>query len=133
MPVGQKFYTALVALAKVIRDCRADSSPSSVGRAFTAARTFVKNFRFTISYLCIANYDIFYKPEILRDLQKSSDPLQALDEMIFGFHGIKNQLHTELRLYLARQQKGEKDYFKDSNIVSMWGDVELAVEMLSRI
>lgn len=135
-PVGQMVMRELSNLSTAIREAD-PSKPSTVGRAF---QTAVKTCR----ALCQYRYsfgvpkqkedalEILCQPEILGDLKKQGD-VRKLEEIIFGFHGLKNAIHDGVRGYNVRKKKGEKDVWKDDDILAIWGDPEMAEDMLGRM
>lgn len=131
-PAGERIFEEFQALALAFREARNSHSPSAVGRAFQTAIKFAAKLRPFIYYLAINNYDILYKPEILNAMRKEGD-LQKLEEAFFGFHGLKNSIHNQLREYVIRQSKGEVDHWKDDKIKALWGNVELAVDKFGTI
>ena len=59
---------------------------------------------------------------------------KGLQEAIFGFHGLKNVMHMNLKKLAAEAATGERMavyYLRDAK--GIWGDVDLAIDMLGRI
>jgi hypothetical protein len=131
-PAGQKIYDGFVSLAETIRAGLTTEERSAQGRAFQAAIKFAAQLTPFISYLAIDDYDVLYKPEILRGLKKEGN-LAEVEKLFFGFGGIKNQIHNAIREYNVRKAKKEVNYFKDDRIDALWGDPKLAEDMLGRI
>ena len=63
----------------------------------------------------------------LRETRKSGDG-QKLWELVFGFDGIKHVIHAYLRDQTERESVFSRDHFS-----AIWGDPDLAIDMLGRI
>jgi hypothetical protein len=63
----------------------------------------------------------------LREVRRSGDS-QELWEFAFGFSGLKNALHVHLRQETAKEWAWGMDSLR-----AIWGDPELAIDMLGRI
>ncbi|MFZ3482049.1 hypothetical protein [Sphingomonas sp. 3-13AW] len=63
----------------------------------------------------------------LRDARKSADS-QALWEIVFGFNGLKNVMHKYLRDETEKAWAWSRDHLR-----SIWGDPDLAIDMLGRL
>ena len=63
----------------------------------------------------------------LKAARRSGDS-QLLWEMVFGFSGIKNAMHVYLREETAKDWSWSRDHLS-----SIWGEPELAIDMLGRL
>jgi hypothetical protein len=126
-PLGAEVYADLKTLSETIRRARSTDLRSATGVAFQAAKVLVK----LLARDRLLSKGIDYKAveslgPHLRDLQKSGD-LGGLEEMFFGFDGVKNVIHNSIREALK-----DKDSWTSEDLKSVWGDLDLAVDMLGR-
>lgn len=134
-PAGQRIYDSFVVLADSLRAGLGSEQRSLKGKAFQTAIKFAKQMRMFLTYLAIDDYDVLVKPEILDSLRKdgSDEALKKVEQLFFGFSGIKNQMHNAIKECYEREKVGEKNHWTDDNIKAMWGNLELAIDKLARI
>lgn len=127
-PLGAEVYADLQALSTAIQKASVSDSRSLTGAAFQVAGVLLKLL--ARDRLLEKGIDFkaieALKPQ-LRDLQKAGD-LRGLEEMFFGFNGVKNVIHNSLRAALK-----DKTSWDSEELQSIWGDLDLAVDMLGRL
>lgn len=135
-PTGQRIIDGFHTLGQTLR--AAIDAPEQVGvrgvrtKAIQAAAEFAAQLRPFLSNFAIDDYDILIDPKIIGAYKKSGD-VHAVLELMFGPVGLKQRIHREMKAYLDRQAKGERNVWKDDEIVSLWGDVALAVDKFSDV
>lgn len=120
-PIGKRIYDALETVSKTILKIDDDNDRIKTRQAFLESKEFVKILPSMIRVkLGVANVDYL---KIIQKLQKEND-IKGLTELIFGFDGIKNQMHIHM--------KKNNVYYKDE-LEGIWGDIDLAIDMLARL
>lgn len=123
-PLGQKIYDDFKALAQALRGLE-DADRIKAKPAFTLAAKLLKEIPVPIVYKLGLDLDQFRAlPAQLRSLQKEND-YKGLEDLFFGFHGIKNQMHTFIKT-------NKDNMWHDREIKGVWGDADLAIDMLGR-
>lgn len=131
---GKQVIGVFKMLADALEAARASDKPSAQAAAFNAALKTIKFFSDN-SYEAWKNGvetdDLKALVQKVRDLKKADD-LQGLTELFFGFNGLKNTIHNALRETQRNMEPGGKRGWNDDDRVAMWGDINLAVDMLGR-
>jgi len=124
-PIGQKIYDDMKKLADILRSIPIDADRITARPAFVQAAKILKEMPASIIYKLGIDYDDFKElPAKLRALQKDND-YKGLEELFFAYHGVKNKMHTFM--------KDNKDnMWHDRELKGIWGDVDLAIDMLGR-
>ncbi len=127
-PVGQRVYDQFNQLARLIGQASDDDDRIKLRPVFLKAAELCKFLCGDINFLKLGIFDMAKEaaPK-LREIQKAND-LQALRELVFGFHGIKNTMH----MYMKKVVKDNNKWSLD-DLTAMWGDVDLAIDMLARM
>jgi hypothetical protein len=132
-PVGQKIISTFSTLAATIRSLGADPDPIKARKAFVAAATALKYIDSLSMDLDASDALLKATSKRIKAAQKAND-IQELDEAFFGFHGIKNDIHIKLKTMVAQAKAGENmAQFYLGRAKGLWGDVDLAIDMLGRI
>lgn len=132
-PVGKRIVEAFTNLSRTIVGLGQNPDRIQSRKAFVEAATVVK---FILGMGWELGIDSAFSKELpirMRELQKAND-FQGLQEAIFGFHGLKNIMHMKLKKLAAEAATGERMavyYLRDAKAI--WGDVDLAIDMLGRI
>lgn len=133
-PIAQRFVEVLRGVAEAIRAAReTPDQRSKVGAAFVAAMK-VPQYLSTLGYNFLGGYTLADLKVLVGDIKqaKADGDLKRLEELIFGFNGIKNRIHNELRNNIKKAKEGNPGYFFQRDSKSLWGDPDLAVDMLGR-
>ena len=126
-PAGRRAVEMIQQLSRTIGAAAQSVQRSKTGKSFTEAGNLIKFIGFELGHGHSAAKGAMDK---LKQLAK--DDLDGLTELIFGFDGVKNKLHNELRAYQARVVAGES-LWTDSYLKKTWGDIPLAIDMLGKI
>lgn len=121
--IGEKIVNGFTNLANAIRNASDQSRVSTVA-IFKQAVDLIKLLH-SVNYELGVRFDD--TPDKIRELQKTND-LTGLEELFFSFNGVKNSLHAELKKMVAEASRWNED-----RINALWGDPELAIDMLGRI
>ncbi len=125
-PVGQRIYDDFKTLSEAIVQAQDSDDRIKLRPVFTFAAKLLKDLPLTLMWGLGIDVDYAKSwPGLLRELQKNND-LQGLRELFFGFHGIKNQMHVHMKA------KKDDNWHKD-DLSGIWGDVDLAIDMLARL
>ena len=125
-PVGQRIYDQFKRLSELLAPLDNTSDRIAAKPAFIAAASFFKNIPLTLGWGLGLEVDYLKAiPSQLRQLQKEND-VQGLLELIFGFDGVKNRMHQNMK-------KGMKSDYHRDDIVGIWGNVDLAIDLLGRL
>ena len=126
-PVGKRIYEMFKKLSEMVSSVQDTDDRIKLRPIFQEALSVCKYlgseyvfFKFGISKL------IKQAPSVIRDLQKDND-LQGLREFIFGFHGVKNVLHTNLK------EMNKQGSWQIDDAKAIWGDVDLAIDLLAKL
>lgn len=125
LPGGQRIYDTFQTLAEMIRKAGQDSDRIQTAPIFVYAAKMLKAMSNMAYELAIPYDKLGGLVDGLKTLQKNND-LRGLEEYIFGFHGVKNMIHVALK-------KSRDNSYSRETAESFWGDVDLAIDMLSRI
>ncbi len=129
-PLGEEIYQGFVRTAEALREARDDEfNRRKAQAAFLAARDllrFLLRMRFGLPIKRYADLDIAM--QTLAAKQREND-IRGLEELMFGFHGVKNMLHNELREVL---KAGDGYSFNREKAEAVFGNIALAVDMLGR-
>lgn len=126
-PIGQSIYDGFVALAQEFRKLEPDADRLKTKTVFMMATKFFRD-QIPLSMSYALGLDAEYVktlPQQLRAFKKENDAI-GLEELIFGFHGIKNKIHTHIK-------QNSTNVWRDRDIKGVWGDAQLAIDMLGRI
>ncbi len=131
-PLGAEIYEGFENLAQALRKARSNPEARSVaGAAFEAAIGLLRLLmRDRLEEKGIDVKEIETLMPKLRQIKQERN-VQALEELFFGFHGVKNTIHNNLRAAQKRAQAGE-EVWRDGDLKAIWGDIDLAVDMLGR-
>lgn len=104
-PAGQKIMNDFRQLEATLRAAGElpEMERAKRARAFVAAAEFAARLRPYLSELAIKDYHILTDPKIIGAYKKAND-IEGLKKLIFGFHGLKNSIHQEMKAYLDRQE-----------------------------
>lgn len=132
-PIGKMIVNGLQSLAQAVQAANASTQRSVRAKAFVAAETFLRHLDALIPFELrdIKDEQVQKALGSIREL-KAADDVDGLEQLLFGFHGIKNEMHNALRAAQKRMQNGTPDY-EDSDRKGTWGDIDLAVDMLGRM
>lgn len=123
-PYGQRIYDVFRKLGDALRGLDNTTDRIRAMPAFQAAAEVLKLVQFPLSAkLGLGSDQLKNAAATLKALQKEND-IQGLSELFFGFHGIKNEMHT----YMKKHRNG---FFRD-DVEAVWGDIDLAIDMLAR-
>lgn len=129
-PLGQVLYDNFKNLAEMIRSVDGGDRIKTT-QAFVAAVKFAKMLPDISSKLGVPYNDLLALPKKIKELQKENN-IQGLDELFFGFDSLKNKIHINMKKTFAEQQAGQSPWMW-GDITAVWGDVELAIDLLGRI
>jgi hypothetical protein len=133
-PVGKRIVDAFTGLSQTLVALGQEPDRIQARKAFVGAAAVAK-FIIPMSFdLRIENSFCKALPSKLRELQKEND-IQGLSEIIFGFHGLKNLIHIELKKIVEDAAKGDSmaQFYLRRDVQGIWGDAELAIDMLGRL
>lgn len=123
--IGMRIYEMFVALSKNLADARNNSeNPRFLNVAKKASEKLIKNLEAMMDTglgIPWQNYEVWLKAI------READSEQALSEIIFGFHGVKNTIHNQLREVVDKA-----DHWNRDNVEATWGNLEMAVDMLGK-
>ncbi len=124
-PVGQVIYNGLVAISEAILAAGKEPDRIQAKPAFVATARLLKIVDPHMwSDLGLPLEVMKGLPARLRELQKNND-VAGLADLVFGFQGIKIAIHAKLKKH---------DPILDARTMAgVWGDVEMAIDMLARL
>ncbi len=124
-PIGNRVYEILKELSDELTPLLGSSDRIKNMKVFNKTLAMLKYF-IPLSYEL--GIDVKDRVAELKTLQKNND-MDGLEELVFGFRGIKNEIHIAIK---KAYKAGKKDY--SYQIFSeVWGDLELANAMLARM
>lgn len=127
-PVGQRVYDRFDELAKLISAASDNDDRIKLRPIFVKTAELCKYLSGDITFIKLGIFDMVKEagPK-LKEIQKEND-LQALRELVFGFDGIKNTMHKHIKKVAA-----DKDSWSRNDLIAIWGDLDLAIDMLARM
>lgn len=133
-PIAKRFMDVLRGAAEAMRAARNTPDKRSVVNAAFVAALKVPQYLGTLGFNFLGGYTLDDLDKLVTNIKtaKSENDVQRLEELIFGFDGIKNRIHNELRQNVRLAKEGKPSYFFERDAKSLWGDPELAVDMLGR-
>ena len=130
-PLGQMVIDAYRKLAAATQAARTTFQKSQRSKAFLAAYELLQLFeRFALPLRDIDWNRIEADMKAVKQL-RANDDIDGLDQLFFGFHSIKNNLHNKLREAQKRIAAKKLDWY-DKERQGVWGDLDQAVDMLGR-
>ncbi len=127
-PVGLRVYNQFNELATIIGKLSDDDDRIKMRPAFVKAAELCKFLTSDYSFMKLGIWKMVEGiGPALKDAQKAND-LQALRELFFGFHGVKNTMHIEMK-----KTAKDKDAWAYRDLAAIWGDLDLAIDMLARM
>ena len=131
-PVGTHLVSELTELAAKCATARKDPQSPDAPPAFREAERLARYLLACAGNVHGPDVDALQEaPRAIRILLKARD-VQGLEEMFFGPTGFKNGLHNAIRETLANRKRGQSAW-NDEKVEAVWGDLELARDMLGRI
>jgi hypothetical protein len=132
-PVGQKIVSTFTTLASNIQALGREPDPIKARKVFVEAAGVLK-YVDSLSMDLDVDSDVLKKTSTrIKAAQKAND-LQELQDAIFGFYGLKNTIHTKLKALAKSAADGDSmGVFYYNRVKGIWGDVDLAIDMLGRI
>ncbi len=133
-PVGQKLYMGLVRLSQTILGLQQNPDRIKARAAFVEAARLGKMIHSMSFELQVPGENAIKEfPQRLKELQKLND-LPGLEGLVFGFSGLKNIIHTAMKRINEQAKAGDRmAIYWLSDLRGIWGDVDLAIDMLGRI
>lgn len=130
-PLGERILRQFESISKAALQARSKMSQAYENRVWTLVRELKG-----ILYRYIINT---YSFDVLQDEDLESwwdsvehaiseENLETVMKLVFGFDGIKNKIHNNLRKALS-----SKDTFGLRHAILIFGDVELAVDLLGKL
>lgn len=124
-PLGKKIYDDLKALSAAMLALPEDADRIQAKPVFAQAAKLLRDIPPTMVHGLGLDWEEFKAyPQKLRALQKENDYLE-LENMFFAYHGIKNKIHENMK-------NNRDNAYREREIRGIWGDVDLAIDMLSR-
>lgn len=131
-PLGARIVEAYRALADKIALARNTDQRSVRAAAFVEALAVIRMHMSLMLTLYVGTSDRLKEMTKQVGEMKKNDDVQGLEELFFGFNSLKNEMHNALREFKRKTDKGERDYFNEDKMNSVWGDIGLAIDMLGR-
>lgn len=126
-PIGKRIYEMFKKLADMISAAHDNDDRIKLQPIFREALMICKYLGSDYLFMKMGVFKMMQDaPKTIRELQKNND-LQGLREYIFGFHGVKNVMHTELK------KMNVPGSWQIDDAKAIWGDVELAIDLLAKL
>jgi hypothetical protein len=122
-PAGKRLFDKFENLALAIRDLGNDPDRIKALPVFKQAADLVQNCIILAYELSLSYTDLQKIIQELALLRKEND-VKSLEKIIFGFHGLKNTIHVEMK---------KSDKWTVDRLQAFWGDLDLAIDLFSRI
>lgn len=132
-PLGQKTYDAFANLANAIRSLGATPDRIKAQPVFRQAQILLKFIDESSMDFGVEINTLTTVANRIKIAQKEND-IQELEKAIFGFHGLKNEVHVYLKKLVKGANEGDDmSRFYLGRVKGIWGDVDLAIDMLGCI
>lgn len=129
-PLGQAFFDGFKDLSRACAEARNSDKRSVIAKAGHAAITLLQLLAKHKLNLPLQPSTYTETPKKVRDAVKEGD-VQTIEELFFGMDGIKNELHNSLRRTKKSIETKSWDIQERHNR-NVWGDIDLAIDMLGR-
>jgi hypothetical protein len=108
-------------IAESLEMYRKDQKHSNEGRVRLKAQKFI-DVMSSSAYI----FDSFKLGlDNIKELKTKDLSIDEIEKLFFDFHGIKNTMHTYIK-------DKKEDPFHKNDFIQIWGDVDLAIDMLGR-
>lgn len=123
LPIGERFIKNLSNLSKLISSYHLKPT-NNIKQIFKQAYVTINHYNAEINLYKPIDLNILNSMEFLEE----TDSIAKLEQMFFGFDGIKNDIHNQIRKALA-----EPNHWNSKDMNQIFGDLDYANHCLSNM